>query len=168
MPDAVLGRRLQWPSIISASKMIAQSLFLNAYSATIRTGHIRLYGPTPQLVGLIGVARLLFAHFDNMFVEEIMKRIRFKETSCKVNVCCKPYASSGIRMIYFPLLNIAIIISLLAFLATVSSTSILNKHFTANTHCRERKITDGYLKLRAGLPQVNVELILTVHILFVN
>ena len=47
------------------------------------------------------------------------------------------------------------IIIVLACLVVVRSISTLGTHFTVKTRSREKKIADGFLKLRAGLPQVS-------------
>jgi hypothetical protein len=43
----------------------------------------------------------------------------------------------------------------LACLVAVGSISTLNSHFAGRTRSRDRKIADGFLKLRAGLPKVS-------------
>lgn len=47
------------------------------------------------------------------------------------------------------------IIIVLACLVVVRSISTPGTHFTVKTRSREKKIADGFLKLRAGLPQVS-------------
>lgn len=47
------------------------------------------------------------------------------------------------------------IIIVLACLVAVRSISTLGTRFTLKTRSREKKIADGFLKLRAGLPQVS-------------
>jgi hypothetical protein len=53
----------------------------------------------------------------------------------------------------FSPLRAAITIVLIGLVA-VGSISTLNTHFAGRTRSRERKIADGFLKLRAGLPKV--------------
>jgi hypothetical protein len=53
----------------------------------------------------------------------------------------------------FSALRAAITIVLTCLIA-VRSISTLNTHFAGRSRSRERKIADGFLKLRAGLPKV--------------
>lgn len=53
----------------------------------------------------------------------------------------------------FSTLRAAITI-VLTCLVAVGSISTLNTHFAGRTRSRERKIADGFLKLRAGTPKV--------------
>ena len=48
----------------------------------------------------------------------------------------------------------AVITIVLTCLVAVGSISTISTHFAGRTPSRERKIADGFLKLRAGLPEV--------------
>jgi hypothetical protein len=48
----------------------------------------------------------------------------------------------------------AAITIVLTCLVAVGSISTINTHFAGRTRSREKKIADGFLKLRAGLPKV--------------